>query len=287
MKNILFLILLSFTTVVWAKNIVVVIPFAAGGPTDQLWRSIEPKLNERLKSHNIRLVTDNLPGAGGTIAANKIAATNDRLILGFFSPALTIAPAMNVDIVKYDVSMLHMIGYAGATEMIVVSTLTQEQFNEKCKSERIVFGSSNIGSTSHLLGTVVGRELSCKNRVHVPYKGQSQVYIDLIAGRIDYLVDFAISAEGHIASGNVNRLFSMNERFPNNLENWHVLISNKYNDADVKIIEQEFIQLKKDHQFVDQLERTVRIKNFKSVRGNDWLAKEFNVYKKFAESVKQ
>jgi tripartite-type tricarboxylate transporter receptor subunit TctC len=286
MKNILFLILLSFTTVVWAKNIAVVIPFAAGGPTDQLWRLIEPKLNERLKSHNIKLVTDNLPGAGGTIAANKIAATNDRLILGFFSPALVIAPTINADIVKYDVGMLHMIGYAGATEMIVVSTLTQEQFNERCKSERILFGSSNIGSTSHLLGTVVGRELSCKNRVHIPYKGLSQAYVDLIGGRIDYLVDFAISAEGQIASGNVNRLFSMNEKFPNNLENWHVLISNRYDDADIKIIEQEFAQLKKDQQFVDQLERIARIKNFKSVRGQDWLAKEFKVYKKFAESVK-
>jgi tripartite-type tricarboxylate transporter receptor subunit TctC len=286
MKKFLVVILLSCASVVWAKNIAVVIPFAAGGPTDQLWRSIEPKLNERLKSHNIRLVTDNLPGAGGTIAANKIAATDDRLILGFFSPALAIAPAMNADIVKYDVSMLRMIGYAGATEMIVVSTLTQEQFNERCKSERILFGSSNIGSTSHLLGTVVGRELSCKNRVHIPYKGQSQVYVDLIAGRIDYLVDFAISAEGHIASGNVNRLFSMNERFPNNLENWHVLISNRYDDPDIKIIEQEFAQLKRDQQFVDQLERTARIKNFKSVRGQDWLAKEFKVYKKFAESVK-
>lgn len=286
MKKFLVVILLSCASVVWAKNIAVVIPFAAGGPTDQLWRSIEPKLNERLKSHNIRLVTDNLPGAGGTIAANKIAATDDRLILGFFSPALAIAPAMNADIVKYDVSMLRMIGYAGATEMIVVSTLTQEQFNERCKSERILFGSSNIGSTSHLLGTVVGRELSCKNRVHIPYKGQSQVYVDLIAGRIDYLVDFAISAEGHIASGNVNRLFSMNERFPNNLENWHVLISNKYDDSDIKIIEHEFAQLKRDQQFVDQLERTARIKNFKSVRGQDWLAKEFKVYKKFAESVK-
>jgi len=286
MKNFLILCLLTFSNLSLASTISVIIPFSAGGPTDRLWRSIEPKLNERLKNYDIRLVTENLPGAGGAIAANKLATTKDRLILGFFSPALAISPEMNSDIVRYNVEMLYLIGYAGATEMIVVSTLTQEQFNERCKSDRILFGSSNIGSTSHLLGTVVGHELNCKNRVHIPYKGQSQVYVDLIAGRIDYLVDFAISAEGQISSGNVNRLFSVNEKFPNNLENWHVLISNKYDDANIKIIKQEFAQLKKDQQFVDQLEKTAKIKNFKLVRDQKWLINEFKVYKEFIESIK-
>jgi tripartite-type tricarboxylate transporter receptor subunit TctC len=286
MKNFLILCLLTFSNLSLASTISVIIPFSAGGPTDRLWRSIEPKLNERLKNYDIRLVTENLPGAGGAIAANKLATTKDRLILGFFSPALAISPEMNSDIVRYNVEMLYLIGYAGATEMVVVSTLTQEQFNERCKSDRILFGSSNIGSTSHLLGTVVGHELNCKNRVHIPYKGQSQVYVDLIAGRIDYLVDFAISAEGQISSGNVNRLFSVNEKFPNNLENWHVLISNKYDDANIKIIKQEFAQLKKDQQFVDQLEKTAKIKNFKLVRDQKWLINEFKVYKEFIESIK-
>lgn len=286
MKNLIVVILLTCSSFVWAKNINVIIPFAPGGPTDQLWRSIEPRLNERLKSHDIRLVTDYLPGAGGVIAANKIAVTNDRLILGFFSPALAIASSMNPDVVKYDAGSMRMIGYAGATEMIAVSTLTKEQFDKRCKSSRVLFGSSNIGSTSHLLGTVVGRELNCTNPVHIPYKGNSLVYLDLIAGRIDYLVDFAISAETHIASGHVNRLFSMSEKFPNNLESWHVLISNNISDPNIKIIEQEFNQLKKDQQFVDQLEKTARIKNFQAVRNQSWLTQEFLIYKKFVETVK-
>jgi len=286
MKILLTLLLYTFVTLASAKTITVIIPFSPGGPTDQLWRSIEPSLNERLKQHGIRLVTENLPGAGGTIAANKIALTNDRLLLGFFSPALAVAPNTNPDIVKYHISNISLVGYAGATEMLVVSSITNEEFLEKCKNGRILFGSSNIGSTSHLMGSVVAKELNCRNAVHIPYKGQAPVYIDLITGRIDYLVDFSITAEGHILSGNVKRLFSVNERFPNNLENWHVLISNNFQDPDIEKIKNEFSKLKKEKEFVDELEKKLKIKKFSESKNQDWLMKEFLNYKNFINGIK-
>lgn len=288
MKSLLFALLLSISTSVLAgaKIVSVIIPFSPGGPTDQLWRTIEPPLNDRLAKHGIRLITENLPGAAGAIAANKIAKTTDRLVLGFFSPALAIAPSTIPDSALYTADSFKLIGYAGATEMILVSPLTIDQFQKKCKDGTIFFGSSNVGSTSHLLGTVVSKEMNCKDPVHVPYKGLSAAYIDLTAGRIDFLVDFAITADGHVSSGNINKLFSMNEKFPNNLENWHVFISNKTNDSDLRIIEQEFNLLKNDQQFVAQLEKMSKIKNFKLIRNHNWLSKEFEVYKKFIDTLK-
>lgn len=286
MKLLLSALLLSMSAVASATTISVIIPFSAGGPTDQLWRTIESPLNQRLTKHGIRLITENLPGAGGSIAANKIAKSTDKLVLGFFSPALAIAPNMISDSVTYKAESFKLVGYAGAAEMIVVSSLTVDQFEKKCKDGTTFFGSSNVGSISHLLGTVVVKGMNCQEPIHVPYKGLSAAYIDLIAGRIDFLVDFAITADGHVSSGNINQLFSINEKFPNNLENWHVLISNKINDRDLKIIQQEFNLLKSDQQFVTQLEKMSKIKNFQSIRSHDWLSNEFKIYKQFIDTLK-
>ena len=286
MKKILFLCLLLVSNLTLAKTLSVIIPFTAGGPTDQLWRSIEPSLNERLGKQGIKLITENLPGAGGAIAANKISETSDKLVLGFFSPALVISPSTNTDSVRYNTNSIRLVDYAGAVEMIAVSPLIFEDFEKKCKTGTIFFGSSNVGSTSHLLGTVVAKELNCRDPVHVPYKGISSAYIDLLSGRIDYMIDFNISAYSHIASGRINKLFSMNDKFPNNLENWHVLISNNYNDPAFEIIQREFQNLKKDKLFVENLERNLKIKNFSVIKNQQWLTKEFLVYKKFIDNIK-
>jgi tripartite-type tricarboxylate transporter receptor subunit TctC len=286
MKKILFLCLLLASNLTLAKTLSVIIPFSAGGPTDQLWRSIEPALNERLEKQGLKLITENLPGAGGSIAANKISETYDKLVLGFFSPALAISPSTNPTSVRYNTNSIRLVDYAGAVEMIAVSPLSLEEFEKKCKTGTIFFGSSNVGSTSHLLGTVVAKELNCRDPVHIPYKGISATYVDLLSGRIDYMVDFNISASSQISSGRINKLFSMNDKFPNNLENWHVLISNNYNDPAFEIIQREFQNLKKDKLFVENLERTLKIKSFSTTKSNQWLANEFRIYKKFIDGIK-
>lgn len=286
MKYFISLVFLLFSTVSTAATVSVIIPFSAGGPTDQLWRFIKPSLNERLEKHGIRLITENLPGAGGTIAANKISSTNDRLLLGFFSPALVIAPTMTPDIARYSNESIKVIGYAGSTDMIVVSSLNRFQFEEKCRQGNIFFGSSGVGSTGHLLGTVVANSINCQETIHVPYKGIAAAYIDLIAGRIDYLVDFKINADNQISAEKVKPIFSMKDEFPNNLENWHVLISNNYNNLVSKLITQEFKNLKKDKKFVEEIEARLKIRNFSEVKNQQWLDNEFEVYRKFVNSIK-
>jgi tripartite-type tricarboxylate transporter receptor subunit TctC len=285
MKTFLILFLLLFSQISLAKTVTVVIPFSAGGPTDTLWRVINPELNENLSKHGIRLVIENLPGASGTIAANKIARTSDRLILGFFSPALAISSALIPDAVKYDVNSINLVGYAGETNMIVVSKLNRKDFEKKCKNDKIFFGSSGNGSTGHLLGSVVAKKIQCQEIIHVPYKGNSAAYVDLLAGRIDYLVDFSINALGYISNGSVKELFSMNEEFPNNLESWHVLISNNIDHQTLKIIQQEFNRLKSNKEFTEDLENRLKLRNFSKIKNHQWLVNEFNVYRKFVQSI--
>jgi tripartite-type tricarboxylate transporter receptor subunit TctC len=285
MKTFLILFFLLFSQISLAKPVTVIVPFSAGGPTDTLWRNIKPALNENLSKHGIILVTENLPGAGGTVGANKISSTTDRLILGFTSPALAVAPSLNRNAVKYDLNSIQLLGYAGVTDMVVVSMLDREQFEKKCKNDKIFFGSSGNGSTSHLLGTVVSKEINCREVTHVPYKGISSAYIDLLGGRIDYLVDFSINAEGQISEGKVNKLFSMREKFPNNLENWHVLISNNIDQELSNVIRQEFNRLKNNKNFVNDLENRLKIRNFSKIKSQQWLMNEFDVYGRFVQSI--
>jgi tripartite-type tricarboxylate transporter receptor subunit TctC len=286
MKTFLFLLLLLFSQISFAKTVTVIIPFSAGGPTDQLWRTIKPVLNENLSRHGIKLITENLPGAGGTIAANKISETTNRLVLGFFSPALAIAPALTSGVVRYDLDAIKLVGYAGSTDMIVVSSLSREEFKKKCKDSQIFFGSSGNGSTSHLLGTVVAKEMQCQESIHVPYKGIASAYADLLSRRIDYIVDFSINASEQISSGKIKKVFSMSEKFTNNLENWHVLISNKVDQETFNIIQQEFNNLKNNKDFVNDLENRLKIRNFSKTNNQQWLIKEFDVYRRFIESIK-
>ena len=285
-KIVVLALTIFFSADTTGKTISVVIPFSAGGPTDMLWRYIEPHMNQRLKKHRIKLITDNIPGAGGAIAANKISATQDRLILGFFSPALAITPAMNPSIVKYNLNSIKLVGYAGSTEMLLLSKLSLEELIEKCLNGKILFGTSNLGSTSHLLGTLVSKKFECKDYTAIPYKGVAMIYPDLMESRIDFLIDFSISAEPHIRSGKVNLLMSINERFPYILENWHVLISNSVDSDELEIIAKEFANLKKDKDFVSDLEKSMRIRNFSSIKDQKWLESEFRSYTELINNIK-
>lgn len=283
-KTFIFLLCLPFS--IFAKDITVVIPFSPGGPTDTLWRYIEPHLNLRLEKYSIRLISENVPGAAGTIAANKIVNTKEKPILGFFSPAIVISPVINPKIVEYQSTSLKLIAYAGFTEMYVVSKLSYEEFYNKCKRDRLLYGTSNLGSTGHLIGHLVAQRLGCKNAIAIPYKGIANIYPDLLEKRIDYLVDFAITAEGFINSESVNMLIDINKEIPIEIENWHVLVSNDTDHEDLKIITQEFVNLKSDRNFVSEIERKKKIKNFSENKDQNWFELEFDVYRRFIKSTK-
>jgi len=277
-------LMLLFSTLSMAKTITVYIPFSPGGPTDSLWRSIEPNLNIILKDKNIKLITENLPGGGGAIAANRIASTKDRLVLGFFSPALAVTPAMNPEVAKYSNKSIRLVGYAGQTEMVLVSSKTSQEFYEKCSVGSMLYGSSGVGSTSHLLARMVIQELNCKESIHVPYKGQSAAYLDLYPGRIDFIVDFSISASSQISSGKVNKIFSVTEKFPLKLENWHVFISNNFLSDDYTVIVTAFKELKSNVQFVNDIERKFHLEGFAQHKDSTWLDTQFKMFADFANS---
>lgn len=286
-KIISFIAYLCVTTLVCAETIRVydvVVPFSAGGASDVLFRAIEPKLNERLQPHQIKLIVKNMPGAGGNIGLSK-TISNNELTFGFFSPFFAINKSMKVDS-DYDYNSVNFLNFAGFNKMVIVSGMHTDLklLRDACvKNKSISFGSSGVGSTSHLSSYYYATKyLNCKDIVSVPYKGVSMVYPDLKAGRLDFMADFSISVEHFINTKYFNRIEEIKE---NDLTSWHIFVSNKVDNKDAEIVKNMFDALKADNQFVKNIENRFQIYKFSENKDQIWLKGQFNTYRTVIESL--
>jgi tripartite-type tricarboxylate transporter receptor subunit TctC len=164
------------------KLIKVIVPFPPGGGADTLIRLMAPSLTELWKQS---LIIENRPGASGAIGAELVAqspadgytllmgstaAVTDKNIAQFSPVALvsaspyvvTINPSLNITSIKA------LIAYA------------------KTNPGKLRFGSSGLGSASHLSGELFA-SMAGIQMLHVPYKGTGQALTDLLAGHIDLI----------------------------------------------------------------------------------------------------
>lgn len=286
-KILAFVVYLCLITTANAENIRiydVVVPFSAGGPSDVLFRAIEPELNERLHRHQIKLIVKNIPGAGGSVGLSKITSSND-LVFGFFSPFFAINKTMRSDS-SYDYDSVNFLNFAGFNKMTIVSGTHADlnSLREACvKNKSISFGSSGVGSTSHLSAYYYATKyLNCKDVLSVPYKGVSMVYPDLKAGRIDFMADFSISVDNFIQNKYLNQIEEIKE---NDLTSWHIFVSNKVTNKDAEIVKDVFDSMKVDKQFAKNIESKFQIQKFHESKDQAWLKTQFNTYKTVIESL--
>jgi len=193
------------------KPITVIVPFAAGGPTDALARVLCQKMSEILGQ---QLVVENVGGAGGTIGVNKVAkAANDGYTL-LFTHMGTLA--VNIALYKslpYDSQKdLEPIGMGGTNPMVLVTKkdLPAKDFGEfmayvKANQKKVQYGMAGIGAASHLGGLMLNSMMKVEV-LEIPYKGTGPALNDLVSGTFDYMVDQAVNVLPQISSGNVKAL---------------------------------------------------------------------------------
>jgi tripartite-type tricarboxylate transporter receptor subunit TctC len=193
------------------KPITVIVPFAAGGPTDALARVLCQKMSEIL-GH--QLVIENIGGAGGTIGVNKVAkAANDGYTL-LFTHMGTLA--VNIALYKslpYDSQKdLEPIGMGGTNPMVLVTKkdLPAKDFGEfmayvKANQKKVQYGMAGIGAASHLGGLMLNSMMKVEV-LEIPYKGTGPALNDLVAGQFDYMVDQAVNVLSQINGGNIKAL---------------------------------------------------------------------------------
>src|SRR6516164_11362564 len=188
------------------RPITMVVPFAAGGPTDVVGRIVADRLSDVLGQ---QVLVENIGGAGGMNGAQRVALADPdgyEVLLGTvgtqaynqtlykkplynanddFAPVVLIAEQPLVLVVNKD---------------FPVDSLNSFADYVKTNAAKLSFGSGGSGSATHLgcilLDTAIG-----VNVQHVPYRGSAPALQDLIAGRINYLCDAVSTALPHIKSG--------------------------------------------------------------------------------------
>lgn len=193
------------------KPVRLVVPFPAGGPTDAMARLIGQRLSQSLGQP---VVIDNRGGAGGTIATEAAAAATPDGYTLFFSTTGTMAinpslyRTMKVDPLK----AFDAVGSVAATEnvLVVPPTLAVGNLQElialaRRKPGSLTFGSAGNGSSNHLSGELF-KSMAGIDIVHVPYKGSSAAFTDLLGGRISMMFDTVSSQVQYLNAGKVKAL---------------------------------------------------------------------------------
>ena len=193
------------------KPISVIVPFAAGGPTDALARILGQRMGEVLGQ---QIIIDNVAGAGGTIGVAKAArAAPDGYTL-LFAHMGTLA--VNIALYKslpYDSQKdLEPIGLGGTNPMVLVAKkgLPAKDFAEflawvKANQKKAQYGMAGIGAASHLGGLMLNSMMKV-DVLEIPYKGTGPALNDLVSGQFDYMVDQAVNVLPQIKAGNIKAL---------------------------------------------------------------------------------
>jgi tripartite-type tricarboxylate transporter receptor subunit TctC len=194
-----------------SRPLTLVVPFAAGGPSDVAGRIIAQGLSEKLGQ---QVVVENPAGAGGTLGSLRVAkALPDgyQFVIGnigthAWSQALYKKPPYNT---LTDFAALALVVEAPRAiitpKNFPANTLPELIAYVKANQNTVKYGSAGAGSASHvsciLLNAALGVEVA-----HIPYRGLGPAMQDLIAGRIDYMCDSPSTSRPQIETNNVKAI---------------------------------------------------------------------------------
>jgi tripartite-type tricarboxylate transporter receptor subunit TctC len=191
-----------------SKPITVIVPFAAGGPTDVIARLIGEHMGRTLRT---TFVVENIGGAGGSIGMTRAAlAQPDGYTIAIGNMGTqSAAPALYPNL-KYDpAKSFAQIGIVSYTPQAVVSkkalpstTLKDFIAYVKGKGTSISYGHAGVGSIAHVAGLVFNAKFGLTPNL-IPYRGTGPVLTDLVAGQIDYTVDQSLNVIPQIKAGTI------------------------------------------------------------------------------------
>nr|WP_255429581.1 tripartite tricarboxylate transporter substrate-binding protein [Ramlibacter albus] len=181
-----------------SKPVTLVVPFAAGGPSDKIARDLAEALRKPLGQP---VVVDNTAGAGGTIGSAKVAkATPDGYTLLVHHIGMATAPALYRKLTYKVPDDFEMLGVINEAASVVISkpSLAANTFADLRKwiastGDKVTLANAGLGSASHLCGLMLQSALNVK-MTPVPYKGTAPAMNDLIGGQVDLMCEQATNA---------------------------------------------------------------------------------------------
>jgi tripartite-type tricarboxylate transporter receptor subunit TctC len=192
------------------RPVTMVVPFAAGGPTDAVGRVFAQALGETLGKP---VVVENLGGAGGMTGANRVAhAAADGYTALFggasgqvYNQLLYKKPLYNSRTDFAPVALLTDVAAILVARKDLPATTLAEFRRYLAANDGTTFGSAGVGSSTHLACALLNTALNA-HPTHVPYRGAAPAVQDLMAGRIDYMCDLVPDAVAHVSAGAVKAI---------------------------------------------------------------------------------
>lgn len=204
----------------WPQRTVrVIVPFAAGGNTDQQARIASERLSAAFGQ---QFIVENRVGAGGAIAAEFVARAPADGYTVFFAATPPISVVPLVQKVSYDAlkdfAPLSIVGtnpfVLGITAQIPARTVKEFVDYAKARPNQINYSSGGTGSIGHLSGALFAQRAGLF-MTHIPYKGGGPAVADLVAGQVQMYFGNAAELIQHSKSGKITLLgVSSEKRFP-------------------------------------------------------------------------
>jgi tripartite-type tricarboxylate transporter receptor subunit TctC len=190
-----------------SRPIKMIVPFAAGGPSDVAGRTLADALARRLGQP---VVVENVGGAGGNVGAARVAqSAPDGYTLMFTNLSMAMSPALYSDLAYDPVRDFVSIGIAVLSPTMLVArphfaTVPFKDFIEYLKSngEKVAAATTGPGGPSYLCASLLMKQLGTRFNL-IPYKGTGPAMTDVVAGRVDFVCDAVITASVQAKAGNV------------------------------------------------------------------------------------
>jgi tripartite-type tricarboxylate transporter receptor subunit TctC len=189
------------------RAITMVVPFAAGGPTDTVGRLIAEKMSAELGQ---QVIVENVGGAGGTLGAGRVATSEAD---GYTVLLHHIGMATSATLYRslaYDT--LNDFEYVGLVTEVPMTIVARKDFEPadmaalityaKENADTITMANAGIGAASHLCGMLFMQALEAPI-VTVPYKGTGPAMTDLLGGQVDIMCDQTTNTTAQITGGTI------------------------------------------------------------------------------------
>src|SRR5437867_9346185 len=190
------------------RPVTIVVPFAAGGPTDKVARDLAEALRKPLG--NATIIIENVGGAGGTLGATRVArATNDGYTLLLAHIGISTAPALYRNMQYKVLDDFEFLGMINEVPMTLIGrpSLPANNYAELAKwidanKGKINLANAGLGAASHLCGLLFQSTIKV-DMTTVPYKGTAPAMNDLLGGQVDLMCDQTTNTTSQIESGKV------------------------------------------------------------------------------------
>jgi tripartite-type tricarboxylate transporter receptor subunit TctC len=190
------------------KSVTLVVPFAAGGPTDKVARDLAEALRKPLGGQAI--VVENVGGAGGTLGAAKVAkAAPDGYTLLLYHIGMATSPALYRKMPYNTIEDFEYLGMVNEVPMTLVGkpALPANNYAELMRwldanKGKVNLANAGLGAASHLCGLLF-QSMTKIDMQTVPYKGTAPAMNDLLGGQVDLMCDQTTNTTGQIEGGKI------------------------------------------------------------------------------------